>query len=112
MVVMDATFKTNVEGYVLVNLCSTSVANSGVPVAHMLVSVEHSSLLEFGLRQLYKWTDSKWSPFAFLIDGDNREAVAIRNAFPDAFRLRCTRHSRQTLIRRLGNSPDGLFYMT
>ena len=82
-----------------------------VPGAQFLIKSEHSELYGECFARLQAIGGTGCRLDTFLIDGDAREACALRKAFPTASILRCTRHSRQTLRRRLGHNRNGFYWM-
>ena len=59
-----------------------------------------------------QWTQHRWSPTAFSIDGSNIELKAIERKFGRARVLRCTRDSTENLKVKLFHVEDVLYHST
>ena len=101
----------SLSGYYLVTLLVRDNFRCWVPCGQFWITKEHSDLYIFAFKTFMQWTEHRWSPSAFLIDGSNIELRAIERTFGGARILRCTRHSTENLKAKLAHVEDVLYHM-
>ena len=109
LVLMDAC--GSLAGYYLVTLLVRDNFRCWIPGGQFLITKEHSDLYIFAFNTLAQWTNNRWNPSTFLIDGSKIEMKAIAQKFNRARVLRCTRHSTENLKSKLSHVEEVLYHM-